>query len=93
MTCRIETFDVVLEQAGADEVVTLNYDSADLDDFASLTLDRNSASQESDIHLTITDNQLNIDPTGKDVVIFYVGLSVVQKMLHSKIRTVGFTLV
>jgi hypothetical protein len=68
---RVDTFDVVLEQAGADEVVTLNYDSADLDDFASLTLDRNSASQESDIHLTITDNQLNIDPTAKDVVIFY----------------------
>jgi hypothetical protein len=40
-----------------------------------MTLDRNSASQESDIHLTITDQQLNIDPTGKDVVIFYVGLS------------------
>ena len=72
---RIDTFDVVLEQAGADEVVTLNYDSADLDDFASMTLDRNSASQESDIHLTITDQQLNIDPTGKDVVIFYVGAS------------------
>jgi len=71
----IDTFDVVLEQAGADEVVTLNYDSADLDDFASMTLDRNSASQDSDIHLTITDNQLNIDPTGKDVVIFYVGAS------------------
>lgn len=27
------------------------------------------------IHLTITDQQLNIDPTGKDVVIFYVGAS------------------
>jgi len=72
---RIDTFDVVLEQAGANEVVTLNYDSADLDDFASMTLDRNSASQESDIHLTITDQQLNIDPTGKDVVLFYIGTS------------------
>jgi hypothetical protein len=30
----IETFDVVYEQAGADEVVTLNYNSGDLDDFA-----------------------------------------------------------
>jgi hypothetical protein len=70
---RIDTFDVILEQAGANEVVTLNYDSADTDDFAGMTLDRNSASQESDIHLTITDQQLNIDPTGKDVVIFYVG--------------------
>jgi hypothetical protein len=67
----IETFDVVYEQAGADEVVTLNYNSADLDDYASLVLDRNQASQSSDIHLDIIDNQLNIDPTGEDVVIFY----------------------
>ena len=66
----IENFDVVLEQAGADEVVSLNYDSGDLDDFASLTLDRSSASQGSDIHLVITDNQLNIDPTAEDIVIF-----------------------
>jgi hypothetical protein len=69
----IETFEVIYEQAGPDSVVVLNYDSADLDDFASLELDRNQASQESDIHLTITDNQLNIDPTGEDIVIFYVG--------------------
>jgi hypothetical protein len=67
----IENFDVVYEQAGADEVVSLNYNSADLDDYASLTLDRNSASQGSDIHLVITDNQLNIDPTAEDIVIFY----------------------
>ena len=60
------------EQAGADEVVSLNYDSGDLDDFASMTIDRNSASQGSDVHLVITDNQLNIDPTAEDVVIFYV---------------------
>jgi hypothetical protein len=68
----IETFDVVLEQAGADEVVTLNFDSADLDDFASIELDRNAGSQESQVHLVITDNQLNIDPTAEDIVIFYV---------------------
>ena len=69
----IGTFDVVLEQAGPDEVVSLDFDSGGMDDYASLVLDRNSASQESDIHLTITDGQLNIDPTAKDVVIFYVG--------------------
>jgi hypothetical protein len=66
----IENFDVVYEQAGADERVSLNYNSADLDDYASLTLDRSSASQGSDIHLVITDNQLNIDPTAEDIVIF-----------------------
>ncbi|MBT4891422.1 MAG: hypothetical protein HON60_00575, partial [Gammaproteobacteria bacterium] len=66
----IGNFDVVYEQAGADEVVSLDYNSADLDDYASLTLDRNSASQGSEIHLVITDNQLNIDPTAEDIVIF-----------------------
>jgi hypothetical protein len=66
----IEDFDVVYEQAGADEVVSLTWDT--LEDYASLVLDRNSASQESEIHLVITDNQLNIDPTGEDVVVFYV---------------------
>jgi hypothetical protein len=69
----IETFNVVYEQAGADEVVTLNYDSDDLDDYASMKLDRNSATQEAQVHLTITDNQLNIDPTAEDIVSFYVG--------------------
>ena len=69
----IETFEVRYEQAGPDEVVTLNFSSSDMDDYAGLELDRNSASQGSEIHLTITDNQLNIDPTAKDVVIFYVG--------------------
>ena len=67
----IENFDVVYEQAGPDEVVSLNFDSGDLDDYASLTLDRNAASQGSDVHLVITDNQLNIDPTAEDIVIFY----------------------
>jgi hypothetical protein len=67
------TFDVVYEQAGADEVVTLTFDSADLDDYASLELDRSEASQGSDVHLVITDNQLNIDPTAEDIVIFYTG--------------------
>jgi hypothetical protein len=71
----IENFDVVYEQAGANEVVSLNYDSADLDDYAGMTLDRNSASQESEVHLVITDNQLNIDPTAEDIVSFYVGPS------------------
>ena len=60
------------EQAGADEVVTLDYDSGDMDDYAGITLDRNAASQNSQLHLTITDNQLNIDPTAEDIVIFYV---------------------
>ena len=68
----VGSFDVVYEQAGADEVVSLEYDSGDMDDYAGVTLDRNAASQSSQLHLTITDNQLNIDPTAEDIVIFYV---------------------
>ena len=66
-------FEVIFEKAGADEVVVLDYNNADLDDFSGITLDRSSATQGADIHLTITDNQLNIDPTAEDKVIFYVG--------------------
>jgi len=65
-------FDVVLEQAGTNEVVTLDHNNADLDDYASLTLDRNSATQGSEVHMFIVDQQLNIDPTDEDKVIFKV---------------------
>jgi len=67
-----EDFDIVLEQAGQDEVVTLDHNNNDLDDYASLTLDRSSATQGADLHLFIVDQQLNIDPTDEDVVIFKV---------------------
>ena len=65
-------FDIILEQAGANEVVTLDYDSDDLDDYAGIELDRNQATQGSEVFLFITDNQLNIDPTNEDIVIFNV---------------------
>jgi hypothetical protein len=64
-------FEVIFEKAGADEVVVLDYNNSDLDDFSGITLDRSAATQGANIHLTITDNQLNIDPTAEDVVIFY----------------------
>jgi len=44
-----------------------------MEDYAGLELDRNSGTQGANIHLTITDNQLNIDPTAEDIVTFYVG--------------------
>jgi len=65
-------FDIVLSQAGQDEVVTLDYDSSGLDGYAGIEADRLSATQGSDVHLTITDQALNIDPTNEDVVIFLV---------------------
>jgi len=68
-------FDIVLSQAGQDEIVTLDYDSSGLDSYAGIELDRLSATQGSDLHLTITDQALNIDPTNEDIVIFFVGTS------------------
>jgi hypothetical protein len=65
-------FDIKLEQAGADEVVTLDHNNDDLDDYSSLTLDRNSATQDAQVMLFIVDQQLNIDPTDEEVVIFKV---------------------
>ena len=65
-------FDIVLSQAGQDEVVTLDYDSSGLDGYAKVVVDRLAATQGSHVHLEIFDQALNIDPTNEDVVIFYV---------------------
>jgi hypothetical protein len=67
-----EDFDIVLEQAGADEVVTIEYNNSDLDDYAELILDRNAATQGAEVHMFINDQHLNIDPTDEDVIIFLV---------------------
>jgi hypothetical protein len=67
-----EDFDVKYEQAGADEIVTLEHNNNDLDDYASLTLDRNSATQDAEVMLFIVDQALNIDPTDEDVVVFKI---------------------
>jgi hypothetical protein len=67
-----EDFDVKYEQAGSDEIVTLEHNNNDLDDYASLTLDRTSATQGAEVMLFIVDQALNIDPTDEDVVIFKV---------------------
>jgi hypothetical protein len=68
----IGTFDVVYEQAGANEVVSLDYDSGGMDGVAGMELDRSSAPQGAEVHLVITDNQLNIDPTAEDIVMFKI---------------------
>jgi hypothetical protein len=67
-----EDFEVKLEQAGADEVVILEHNNNDLDDYASLTLDRSQATQDAQVMLFIVDQQLNIDPTDEDIVVFKV---------------------
>jgi hypothetical protein len=68
----IETFEVKLEQAGTDEIVILTHDNDDIDDFSSVVADRNAATNNAHVHLTITDQALNIDPTTEDVVLFKV---------------------
>jgi hypothetical protein len=68
----LENIDIKLEQAGADEVVSLKHDNDDIDDFAGIKLDRNQAHNNAELHLTITDQALNIDPTTEDVIIFDV---------------------
>jgi hypothetical protein len=68
-------FDIILEQAGQDEVVTLDYDSTGLDGYAQVVVDRLAATQGSEVHLEIFDQALNIDPTNEDIVIFYVETS------------------
>ena len=71
----IQTYDftigdveIVLEKPGADEVITLDY--SDLDDVASFSVDRGTAPQSAEVHIEIRDNQLNIDPTAQDTVMF-----------------------
>ncbi len=68
----IETFEIKLEQAGTDEIVVLKHDNDDIDDFSSVVLDRNTAPLGAQVHLTVTDQALNIDPTTEDVIAFKV---------------------
>jgi hypothetical protein len=67
-----EEFEVKLEQPGADEIVILTHNNVDIDDYSSLVLDRTAATNGAQIHLTITDQALNIDPTTEDQIIFNV---------------------
>jgi hypothetical protein len=80
-------FDIVLSQAGTDEVVTLDYDSSGLDSYATVNVDRLSATQGSEVHLEIVDQALNIDPTNEDIVIFYVD----SGQTEGGLETVSFT--
>jgi hypothetical protein len=68
----IETFEIKLEQAGGDEIVVLTHDNDDIDNYASIVLDRNAATNGAHVHATITDQALNIDPTTEDIVMFNV---------------------
>jgi hypothetical protein len=68
----LETIEIRYEQPGPDEVVTLKHDNDDIDDFAGIEIDRQGGHNNAHVHLTITDQALNLDPTAEDVVMFYV---------------------
>jgi hypothetical protein len=50
---------------GSPQTVTLVYDNK-LDNFAKLSIDRASYPQGADVHMIISDNWLNVDPTDED---------------------------
>jgi hypothetical protein len=60
---------VQYNKGGGVQSTTLRF-SDSLDDFAKLDLDRNVYPQGAQVHATITDQQLNIDPTDEDVWTF-----------------------
>ena len=57
--------DVEIELVGI-ESVTLNYDR-DLDDLATISTDRAGVPIDGQVHVTISDFRLNLDPTAADV--------------------------
>ena len=63
------TIKVVYNAGGSNQQVSLTY-SESMDDDASYSLDRSSYPHGADVHLTISDNQLNIDPTSDDIWTF-----------------------
>jgi len=87
---------IVYEAPGADETVELTYetDGDGMDSYAKLELDRLGAAQGSQIHLTIYDNQLNLDPTVEDSVIFLTnssqGVSYNSSLAYSAMASAQF---
>ena len=65
---QIQNVDVVFEKPGGVEEVNLYYDTTE--DYASLEVDRLSGPAGAEVHLTITDPMLNIDPTTEEAWIF-----------------------
>ena len=63
------TIKVVYNAGGSNQQVSLTY-SESIGDDASYSLDRSSYPHGADVHLTINDNQLNIDPTFDDIWTF-----------------------
>ena len=56
--------DVEITANRGDESITLNYD--DHSDIATISVDRNDVPKGGQVHITISDFQLNLDPTADD---------------------------
>ena len=56
--------DVEITANRGDESITLDYD--DHSDIATISVDRNDAPAGGQVHITISDFQLNLDPTADD---------------------------
>jgi len=65
-----ESFDIVYEKPGQDEVVSVTFSAGGADDFAKIESDRTVYPPGAEVHLTIWDQQLNLDPTTEDTVVF-----------------------
>ena len=63
------TIKVVYNGGGSNQEVRLQFEDS-MDDDASYSLDRSSYPHGAQVHLTINDNQLNIDPTDEDIWTF-----------------------
>ena len=53
-----------------DETITLHYEE-DLDDLATVSVDRIGVPVGGQVHVTVSDFRLNLDPTGEDVWVMY----------------------
>ena len=86
----IQTFDdisddsqlkVIYNKGGSPQEITIRYES-DMDDLASLTLDREDYPHNSFVHLTLNEALFNIDPTDIDVWSWFNGESSSLKYPH-----------
>ena len=68
LTWTVQTFDfdgdVEITANRGDESITLDYD--DHSDIATISVDRNDVPAGGQVHITISDFQLNLDPTADD---------------------------
>ena len=65
---QLQTFDLTddsdIDVVLGDETITLHYEE-DLDDLATVSTDRTGVPIDGQVHVTVSDFRLNLDPTGK----------------------------